>query len=248
MDSDTTDLGSVWIAKVAADEAVAVSNLRGLPKVDAATAEGAVWLRGESEENELPAELVRIQADVFRLRPPDGLAAWGSEIPVARLPELDWQPLNEVTRPLIESPLLPGQVGESMSLSLVKSVDVDREPNVLLVSLALLVKWVGSTAEIRFENLRFAAGYDGTAVIRGTPIPSLPGARFVEVDGVAAPLGQTWDPPVPATIVARAMLLSPGDLALFRGDDWERIEAANFVPVSRAAVRLTARNPHFQNS
>ncbi|MEM1294984.1 MAG: hypothetical protein AAGH89_06430 [Verrucomicrobiota bacterium] len=245
MDSDSTDLAFVWIAKVEAGDAVAVSHLRGVSQVEAALDTNTLWLRGTAETDELPSELVRLSAQVFRLRPPDGLALGDSEIPVARLPELNWQPLHEVTQPKVTKPVLPGMISQSVRLKLVKSEEDDLEPNVLQVPLSSLVKWVGSAPELRFETLKFAAGYDGSALIWGTPIPSLPGNRFFEKDGVAVPLGQTWDPPIPAVVVAEAMLLAPGDLGVFRGEDWERVEASNFVPVSRAAVRLSAQNPQF---
>tara|TARA_R110002096_G_scaffold316010_6_gene510322 strand:+ start:7920 stop:8666 length:747 start_codon:yes stop_codon:yes gene_type:complete len=247
VDPTSTDLSFVWIARIEAKDAVSVGNLRTVAGVEAALGAGVVWLRGSSNDEALPVELARLSAQVFRWLPPDGLALLESEIPVARLPELEWRPLCEMTRPTVEQLLLPGKLSQRLALRLTPSGKVDCEPNVLQTSLSDLEKWVGSSAEIRWKELRFAAGYDGTVIVRGTPIPSLPGSRYFESDGVAIPLGQRLDPPVPSSVLAQAMQLVSGDLGIFRGEHWERIEGANFVPVSRAAVRLTAQNPQFAN-
>ena len=165
----------------------------------------------------------------------------GEETPVLRLPDLPWQALDAVTRPIVENPALPAVVSQKSAIRLRAAETAPVEPNVLRVALVTLAEWAGRAPEIRLKRLSFACGYDGDAIIRGAPVPSLPGTRFFEQNGVAAPLGQTWDPPVSPNVLAQAMDLAPGDLGLLREGGWERIEAANFVPLTRASVRLTAR-------
>ncbi len=163
-----------------------------------------------------------------------------------RLPDLAWKALDAVSRPNVENPGLPAIVSQKSTIRLHVSKSAPLDPNGLRVALPTLAEWAERAPQIRLKHLSFACGYDGDAVIRGTPIPSLPGSRFFEQNGVAAPLGQAWDPPVPPNVLSQAMNLAPGDLGLLRADGWERIDAANFVPLTRASVRLTADGHRIQ--
>ena len=81
---------------------------------------------------------------------------------------------------------------------------------------------------------------DGRVVLRGKPLPPIPGKRLVEVEGIAVPCGFAWTPPVDAEVVREILGLLPGDLALLEADGThERIESSAFVPGSRAAARTT---------
>ena len=78
-------------------------------------------------------------------------------------------------------------------------------------------------------------------IVRGTPLPPLPGERWVECEGIATPAGWRWSPAVEAAIVRAVFGLQPGDLALWQTDGtWQRVRAAEFTAASRAAVRATA--------
>ena len=78
-------------------------------------------------------------------------------------------------------------------------------------------------------------------IVRGEPLPPLPGQRWVDREGIAVPAGWRWSPPVEAAIVRAVFGLEPGDFALWQTDGtWQRIRAADFTPASRAAVRASA--------
>ncbi len=233
------------MARVSRDQSGAISRLRGLSGVEVAESSDGFWLKGQTEEGKLPQELVgvfSVESEVYRLLDDGRLAELESRVPILRLPQLEWESLSAVSQPVLEKLALPGTIPQTTPLSLIPASAQTVEPNVLRVSLDVLLDWVVQSPEIRLEPLRFACGYDGSVVVRGTPIPSLPGARLFEDNGVAVPLGRAWDPPVPATVLAQTMKLAPGDLGILREEDWERIEASNFVSLTRAAVRLTARN------
>jgi len=202
---------------------------------------GQVWLRGESGNGELPEALVHLPAGkIYWLADAERLVEVDSAVPVERLPEdLEWELLDEVTRPVPGRQALPAELTGQCPVWPTRDETL-REPNLLRTNLAALVDWVSKTAQVRLAPLRFAACADGEVLVHGSPLPSLPGERLVEADGVASLAGWTWDPPVSAKILAVAFQLAPEDLVvLHRNGTWERIEAANFVPVSRAAVRLT---------
>jgi hypothetical protein len=96
--------------------------------------------------------------------------------------------------------------------------------------------------QIRLNCLSFAASDDSQALVRGEPLPPLPGTRFVEVSGVAVPLGWTWWPAVDAEVVRQALGFAEYDLALFTSaGECELIVADDFVRATRSAVRLTAK-------
>jgi len=78
-------------------------------------------------------------------------------------------------------------------------------------------------------------------VIRGTPLPPLAGARFVDRGGVAVPAGWTWSPAVDAPTLRRLLQLEKGDLTLWTLDGpWQRIAADDFARAGRSAIRATA--------
>jgi hypothetical protein len=113
--------------------------------------------------------------------------------------------------------------------------------SVLLTSIDGWTAYAIQAPQVRLNRWQFAAAQDGRAIVRGDPLPPLPGERWVEREGIAVPAGWRWSPPVEAAIVRAVFGLEPGDLALWQTDGtWRRIRAADFAPASRAAVRATA--------
>ena len=99
----------------------------------------------------------------------------------------------------------------------------------------------GATApQVRLACWSFAANSTGLVLVRGTPLPPLPGTRFVETDGIAVPLGFAWSPAVPAAVLRRVFKLEKDDALLWTADGVRRrIAAGDWVRATRSAVRLT---------
>jgi hypothetical protein len=112
---------------------------------------------------------------------------------------------------------------------------------VLVTTLQAFAAYAEGAPAVRLDRLRFAA--DGErALLWGDPLPPLPGDRYAECAGVAAPCGYAWRPAVDAGSLAGALGLADGDLALLATDGtWQRVPATSFVRARRSAVRFTSR-------
>ena len=116
----------------------------------------------------------------------------------------------------------------------------EREATLLLTTRAEWTRFATSAPGVRLCRLSFAMAADDTVAVRGSPLPSMPGERFVEADGIAAPAGFTWSPAVGAAVLRRLFAVSEGGLALWRVDGTvTEIRAEQFVPATRSAARLS---------
>lgn len=178
--------------------------------------------------------------DLYALLAEDKIGALGSQVPVGRLPgDLSWKPVSEVFQPALNRRSLPAPQHHLNlpQLQLVRGGDV-ATPNLLRLPLETFSNWVTSAAQVRLSPLKFACSAEREVLVWGTPLPALPGTRFVETQGIAVLAGWKWDPPLPASSLASALQLRPGDLAvLSEGPTLEIVPGNHFVPVSRAAVR-----------
>lgn len=116
----------------------------------------------------------------------------------------------------------------------------ERTPQLLVTDLREWQAFAQSAPEIRLRQLQFAADGAGNIIVRGRPLPPLPGTQFVLFSNIAVKAGFTWEPAVSAEVLARRLGLSSEALALFHDDGtFTRIEGEQFVPASRSAVRET---------
>jgi len=128
----------------------------------------------------------------------------------------------------------------SVPLRIVRSSE-ERPIALLITSLDDWREFALNAPEIRLRQLRFAVDEAGNVVVRGKPLPPLPGRQFVLDGNVAVQAGFTWEPAVSADVLSRRLGLSADALALFHEDGtFSRIEVEQFVPATRSAVRETA--------
>jgi hypothetical protein len=176
------------------------------------------------------------------------LLAQGALVPRGYLPQGKWLPLQHWL-PVVAPQLLfleyrgEGAKDTSVVLTLIRDQTL-REPNLLLTPQVAWSEYAASAPLIRLQRWSFAANDRREALIRGLPLPPLPGQRLVESAGVAVEAGWTWSPPVDAAVIRRKQRASSDDLLLLRaGPDAqavvEVVPAASFVKASRSAVRLT---------
>jgi hypothetical protein len=234
--------GSAWAARVPVAEVAAAAALRLLGGVTACVVDGDLWLRGESSTDATEHALDRLApAGRFAVLADGALIPSGRRLPDGHLPDgATWKPLAELIRPRVTSAALPASPPARVSLELVRSSG-ERPATVLVTPLVALADYADGAPAVRLERLQFAA--DATrAVIRGDPLPPLPGERFTERSGIAAPCGYAWRPAIDPTSLRRLLGLSDGDLALLAPDGtWQCVPAASFVRARRSAVRLTVR-------
>lgn len=239
--TSTNQLDQVWVARLDLEGGDSAQRLRAMPGVEFAEDASVIWLRGPmTNAHELPKELSAVRwKSIFQLLD-GGLTPLESSVPVQQLPNLDWKPIEQWSQPQSISSAFPPQLTDRCSLKLIRDPRPS-EPTLLQTSFDAFATWVCQAPEIRLKPLRFAVSDSGDTLIFGSPIPSLPGERFVvSSNAIACPAGRTWDPPAPLMTLIQLFDLKPGDLAVLRNDgSHDVVPNSNLIPVSRAAVRLT---------
>lgn len=219
----------------------ALGAVRAVPGLRAAEAEGQLWLRGLPAAEALPLAVQALPAVArYTLDAPGYLFEPGRLAPSRQLPTLAWQPLDEWLPLELPTAALPGQHPPSYTVRLVPSARA-AVGAALLTTLAEWLRYAEGAPAVRLQPLRFAAAADGRVLVLGTPLPPLPGQEHWLHEGLLLPAGFDLEAPVLAPLLAR--LLNPaGDaLLLFAPDgSHECIPQAHLLPVTRAAVRLTA--------
>jgi hypothetical protein len=140
---------------------------------------------------------------------------------------------------------LPGQFADPIPLRLIRDSQ-PRDANLLLTSMETWLSYGGTAEQVRLDRWQFAVSLNGESLIRGMPLPPIPGQRFVEESGIAVPCGWAWSPAVDGIILARVFSRSGQELVLCRADGrMERIAEDQFVRATRSAIRLSAEAlPH----
>ena len=228
-----------WAVKVPEHEVSAASVLRLRADVLACRDQGRLWLRGATLDEQLERALQRLApARHFRCESDGSLIPIGRLLPVARMPEGPWVPLKELVIASRPPAALAGQLSGRNALKFVRS-EHERPATLLRTALKTWVAYAETAPLVRLKSLHFAAS-DEHALIRGTPLPPLPGVHYYEVAGIVVPCGLTWSPPIDAQTLREALKLREGDMAIF--DDagrWQLLPAANFVRATRSSARLT---------
>jgi hypothetical protein len=236
-------MSSQWVIRIALTDAESLAPLRLTRGIEVAEKEQFVWIRGPSDEK--VERLVRALPAVARCEITGGnrLRNLESRIPAETLPALNWQPVSTWLRVQIKCP--PPHVGGyeghgSVALRIVRSAE-ERSIALLATSLEEWREFALNAPEIRLRQLRFAVDEAGNVVVCGKPLPPLPGRQFVLHGNIAVQAGFTWEPAVSADVLSRRLGLAADALALFHEDGtFSRIEAEQFVPATRSAVRETA--------
>ncbi|MBI4615947.1 MAG: hypothetical protein HY720_20185 [Planctomycetes bacterium] len=172
----------------------------------------------------------------------------GGRVPIGRLPAGGWVPLGSWLHLEAQTPALPGEPRGKIRLAIVRAGaptrdpghGAERDPGLVVTPFARFAGWAERASAARLRPLVFAASCDGRALVRGHPLPPIPGERCCEEDGIAVPCGFAWSPRVGAGTVRAVLGLAPRELALFAGDgSWERVPGESFARAARSAVRAT---------
>ncbi|WP_166831243.1 hypothetical protein [Thalassoroseus pseudoceratinae] len=201
-----------------------------------------LWLRLDSTEMPVSLRSLR-RGEVFSVLDDGGLVPWGRQVPDGYLPDGPWQPL--ATHWDIEWPIaaIPAAIPNRVVPQLVRSETV-REPNVLQTHLTAWMAYALTAPQIRLDRWHFVVSREDTdengplVLVRGTPLPPIPGTQFVEEDGIAVPCGWHWSPAVDTDVLMQAFGVAPPDFILWTPDGrFEHIAAEDFVRATRSAVR-----------
>lgn len=232
---------TAWAARIERRAIGALGAMRRRGDVLVREESDHLWLRGPATDETLDL-LVRCLPGAARYAVLDDgqLVPHGRRIPRGRLPQGEWIVLSDWLEVELPPAALPGAVPAPIALVTARS-EIVAEANVLLTTLDDWLKFAQAAAEVRLAPLTFAADARRRVIVRGTPLPAIRGARYVELGGIAVEGGWTWSPAVDAEVLRAAMRLGEGDLALLHRDaTWELAPAEYFVSATRSAVRLTA--------
>ena len=234
-----------WAAQLGRREADAAECLRTLPGIEACEAGEHLWLRGDTLDDDLDLKLRKLPGAVrYTVRPDGQLVARGDRVPKGRLPDGEWKLLADWIELTPQPAALGGEFSERVPLRLVRG-DVEEAPNILVTDMATWRNYAAGAPELRLRPLTFAAAADGRVLVRGQPLPPLPGVRYVEHDRVAVPCGLTFCPALEPAVLHELLGLAPAELALFDAvGGFERLHCDQFVRATRSAVRFTVESSH----
>lgn len=160
-------------------------------------------------------------------------------MPTARLPDLAWVPLREWLIIELPTPAIPGTLSGMTKLELGHARSARSGEELLWCRIDAFREFLLQSPLHRLGPLRFVVNDALSAVlVRGQPLPSIPGERFVLDGGIATPAGHAWTPPVGASVVRSWLGLRGGTMALWRADGGiSEIAESDFAPASRRAGR-----------
>lgn len=218
----------------------ALAAIRLISGIEVAETGKEIWLRGQRGNDSLDEKLSALPANArYEWLNPDQLRRMDQRVPSGRFPPLQWQPLAAWLQVELPTAALPALEPRPVSLHLIRSTE-EREPELLLTDIDAFQKFASQAAQVRLNCLQFAAADDGRVVVRGKPLPPLPGRRFVIHGGVAVPSGFAWQPAVSPEVLVRRFAVSGDALVLWNEDGTiTRLHGEQFIPVSRSAVRTT---------
>jgi hypothetical protein len=223
----------------------ALGSVRCLPGLQAAEADGFIWVRGIAAQQEIDLRIRQLpglhtymlDAD-NNLFPPEGLT------PVGKLKTLSWEPLSSFITVKLPVSALPGKISQQHAIRLIPS-GRSQEGNALLTDLNTWKSYGEKAPLVRLQQTRFAVSEKNKVLIMGTPLPALPGKEFVLQDTLLLPAGFEFDPPVISTLIINRLDPSKEALLLFDIDgSWEKIPKECFVSSTRSAIRFTKGRDH----
>lgn len=234
---------TTWALSLRRSEASVLSKLYGVPDVQVGEAGDIVWVRGASTDSEVETLLERVPTSrLYEIVDDDRLKPRGRLLPTTRLPRVSWVPLHDWLIVRVPTAALPGEVSPDAELRLA----LDPKARLPSASEELLLCRIEAFREFllwgpahRLAPLRFVVNEAwGRALVRGEPLPSIPGERYVSEGGIAVPAGRWWTPAVSPGVVRTWLGTREDTLVLWRADGTiAEIPEDAFVTASRRAGR-----------
>jgi len=233
-----------WAVAVDLEQVRLLARLRRMPGLTVCQTDDALWLRGDIQEGEVAPQVATIPgARCFDLLPDKQLRPLGRLVPEGHLPEGHWQPLSAWLK--VELPHMKTDARTDLPpvrLRVVRS-GVFREPAMLETSLEKLAEYFDSAPEWRIQRWQLALALaenqtEPSILVRGQPLPPLPGQHWTEHEGICTPAGFAWEPAVDAAVVKELLGLAKDQIALLHPNGThETIMVDDWVRANRSAVR-----------
>ena len=228
---------------IAREDAAVLATLRLAQGIEVGESKGLIWLRSPQTDEGIEAKLACLPArGRYEWLASNQLRQLDQRIPSSELPKLSWQPLDAWLRVERLPAAFPAIPPKAIPLRLVRST-CECESQLLMTTVEELKLFAATAARVRLECLEFAANAEGHALVKGQPLPSLPGRRFVLHGGrVGVPSGFSWEPAVHAEVLVRSLSVSAEMIVLWAEDgSITRFHSEQFIRVSRSALHETER-------
>ena len=231
----------VWALKIPPDDVGALGPLRRIEGAEVHESDESIWVRGTWLDDALEVRLRATPgAERYRVLPDGQLVASEARVPKGQLPEGQWQPLHRWLGVTLAQAEFAAEVPNRIELQLVRAA-TEHPISMLETTIDAWRRWATDAPQLRLKPLHFAASADGRILVRGEPLPPLPGKRYAVADGIAVPAGWTWHPAIDTATVRSILGLESSELTLLRPDGpWEVVDERDFARARRSAVRQTA--------
>jgi len=238
---ESSGVNHPWAIYIAKEDSATLGALRLISGIEVAEEDDHIWLRGKAGDENLEPKLAALPAlERFQWLDANKLRRIDQRVPSRRLPELPWKNISAWSQ--VRPPLaaFPADLPAKVALRLVRSTE-EQQPTLLLTSIGQFRAFSRNAAAIRLNPLRFAANANGDVLIRGNPLPPLPGRRYVLHGRIAVPAGFSWEPPVATEVLERSLNVSGDAMIVWHEDNTiTRLHTEQFISATRSAVRATA--------
>lgn len=234
-----------WALQLPLRAAGQLGRLRCVPGLEVGRPAGdELWLRGDDltvarcpEVQSLPA-VSRYEVD-HDLR----LIPVGKRLPVGTLPDTTWASLLQWLEAEPPRSKLSGRITRKVTLTLVRSGE-ESPPNLLVTDVDSVRAWAEWAPCGRLARLSVALDLRRRWVaIRGTPLPPLPGRRYILEGRIALPAGYGFAYPISTSEAAGVLGLGDAQQAVFEADGtWSLLPDDVFVAATRGTLRLLGRH------
>lgn len=205
----------------------------------------SLWVSGLHLDEELTVVLQTLPcADRFVVSNEGTLTKFGERAPSGTIPNVEWTSLQDFIEPELPVAALSLARIPRVSITLVRATGQQPlEPAALLVSAKAATEWSATAPQVRLDPLTFAASSDGQILFKGQPLPSLPGTRMTDQNGVLVPAGWTWSPAIDTSSLREALEAEAEAIVLLTPDgEAQWVSQSDFVQASRMALRVTLAN------
>lgn len=217
-----------------------LSALRVVSGIELLVDADRVWVRGSSWNEDLERLLKLISTgDKFWIDAAGLMTRWNETVPCDRLLDGNWRRIDEALSP--ELPVAGFATRHELSVAwrLLRD-DEPHEASVLKTDWSTWRDYALNAPLVRLNRLTYAASSDGRALIRGVPLPPLPGQYYCEQHGIAVPAGWRLAPKVGSRTLRDIWKLNDDDFVLCEANgSYALIPDDQFVAATRSSIRLT---------
>jgi hypothetical protein len=231
-------MNGAWAIRLAKADAAAAVALRQTRGVEVAETDDSLWLRGQEANEKLECSLKCLPAiERFERLGDDRLRPLESRIAALRFPPLQWQAIEEWSSVQLPVAALPGAAPWPCFLRLART-GKEEKANLLCTRFDAWASFVLNSSTLRLAGLRHAISASRQVIVWGTPLPPVPGRRYVEQEGIAIPAGFCWSPLVSREVLQQVLRVAEDSLVIWHEDgSLLRLHSEQLVGASRSGTR-----------